>query len=90
MRQLAGLCGWVFDVGFHSVAFTLDHNGIGMMEDTVKHGRSQHAVGVENFSPVFVGLVGSDYYGTTLIAMADDLEEYVGSGLVNGQILQLI
>ncbi len=38
---------------FHSVAFSLDEDGLGMVEESVEDGGSQGAVVVEDLRPVF-------------------------------------
>ena len=38
----------------------------------------------EDFGPLVEGKVGRDQYGATLVALAEDLEEQLGSGLGQG------
>jgi hypothetical protein len=43
---------------FSSVAFPLDKEGVAVVQDPVEDGRGDHVV-VEDFSPLFKGLVRS-------------------------------
>ena len=61
-----------------------------MVEETVEHGGSDRAIPVEDGSPLFEGFVGGKYYRTAFVALADDLEEQVGSALVDGKIANLV
>ena len=55
------------------------------MEQAVQNGAGQRAVVVKDLGPVFVGLVGREHDGTAFVALADDLEEQVGAGFVDGE-----
>ena len=48
----------VFDLIFHAVAFALDGDGLGVMQQAIQHGGSQRGVVVEDLGPVLVGLIG--------------------------------
>jgi len=50
-------------------------------QEPVEDGGSKGAVVVEDFGQFLNGAVGSNHYGTLLIALADDLEEQIGTGL---------
>ena len=82
--------GLFFDGFFHPVAFSLNDNGFSVMQESVKERRREGAVVVKDLGPVFEGPVGSDDEGAAFIPMADDLEEEIGAGLVDGQIAKLI
>jgi hypothetical protein len=43
------------DVVFHSIAFTLNDHGFGVVKEPVKDGRGEHAVVVEDCGPLIVG-----------------------------------
>ena len=75
---------------FHAEALALDDDGFGVMEETIEDGGGDAAVVVEDGGPVFVRLVGRDDGGTAFVTLADDLEEEVGAGLVEGQVPQFI
>ncbi len=64
---------------------SFDDDGFGVVQEPVQHGAGQGAVVVEDFGPVFVGLVGGQDDGAALVALADDLEEQVGAGLSMGR-----
>jgi len=78
------------DLIFHSIAFPLDYQGVGVMQQAVQNGAGQGAVVVKDLGPVFIGLVGREHDGTAFLALADDLEEQVGPGFVDGQIADFI
>jgi len=91
LREAPGTgCASGFDCVFHAEAFALDDDGFRVMQQAIEDSRSQGAVVVEDFGPVLEGTVGGDHQGALLIAQADDLEEHVGAGLVDGQKAQLI
>ncbi len=79
-----------FDAVFHSIAFSLDKDRLGMMEQAVQDGGGEDAVVVEDFRPLFEGPVGGDNHGPSLVAVADDLKEQVGSRFIDGQVSQLV
>jgi hypothetical protein len=49
-----------FDLILHAVALPVDDHGFGVVQEPVQHGAGQGAVVVEDFGPVFIGLVGRD------------------------------
>ena len=61
-----------------------------MVEQTVEHGGGDRAIAVEDGSPLFEGFVRGKYDRTAFVALADDLEEQVGSALVDGKIANLV
>ena len=74
------------DLVFHAEAFAFDHDGFGVMEDAVEDGAGDAGVVIEDLGPVFVSLVGGDDERTAFVALADDLEEQVGTGLVEREV----
>ena len=78
------------DLVFHAITFAVNDHGFSVMQKPVQHGAGQRAVVVEDFGPVFIGLVGGQQDGALLIALADDLKEQVGADLVDGQIAYFI
>ena len=61
-----------------------------MVEEAVEDGAGDGAVVVEDAGPLLEGLVGGHDEGTTFVALADDLEEEVGTVLVDGEIANLV
>ena len=60
------------------------------MEETVECGGGDSAITVEDGSPLFEGFVGGKYDRTAFVALADDLEEKIGSALIDGKVGDLI
>ena len=79
-----------FDLILHAVAFALDDDGFGVMQESVEHRRGEDGIVVEDLGPGFEGLVGGEDRGAAFIPLADDLEEQIRSGLVDGQIPEFI
>ena len=61
-----------------------------MVEEAVEDGGGDGGVAVEDGGPLLEGLVGGQDDGTALVAGADDLEEEVGSALVDGQVADFV
>ena len=78
------------DLIFHAITLALDDHRLGMVEQTVQDGARQHGVVVEDFGPVFVGLIGGQHNRALLVALADDLEEQVSARLIDGQIADFV
>ena len=78
------------DLILHAVAFPLDDHGFSVVQEPVQHGAGEGAVVVEDFGPVFIGLVGGQQDGALLVTLADDLEEQIRAGFVDGQIAQFV
>ena len=74
----------------HPEAGTLNDDGFGMMQQSIQDGRGNGAVIVEDAGPLFERFVGRQDDGTTLVTLADDLEEQVGAVLIDGQIANLV
>ena len=60
------------------------------MEQAVEYRRGDGAIVVENGGPLLEGFVGGLGDGAAFIPLADDLEEQIGSLLVNGQVAHLV
>ena len=71
---------------FHAVAFAFDDHRFCMVKEAVEECGGEGAIVVEDFSPVFEHAVGGDDEGALFVAGADDLEQQIGAGFVNGQI----
>ncbi len=56
--------------------------GLGVVEHAVQDGAGDAGIVVEDFRPVFISLVRCDDERTTLVALADQLEEQVGAGFI--------
>ena len=61
-----------------------------MVKEAIEDGRGDGAIAVEDGGPLFKGFVGGDDERTAFVALADDLEEQVGSALIDGQVPDLI
>ena len=61
-----------------------------MVQQSVEHGGSECGVVVEDLGPFAVDAVGGDDGGAALVALAEDLEQQVGAGFVDGQVPQLV
>jgi len=82
------LLGW--HLVLHAIAAAFNGNGFSVVEEPVQDGRGDGAVVVENGGPGFESFVGGQNNGSTLVALADHLEEHIGSALVDRQIADLI
>lgn len=80
----------VVDLILHTIVFAFDDHGFGMVQKTIEDGGSDGAVVVEDFRPVFEDPIGREEDGPAFIAMADDLEEEIRAGLIEGQIAEFI
>jgi len=60
------------------------------MEKTIKDGRGEHGVIVEDLRPLVKGSVGGNDNGTPFIALTDDLKEEIGAQFVNGQVSKFV
>jgi hypothetical protein len=74
----------VLDLIFHAIAFAFDKDGFRVMQQPVQDRGGQSAVVIKDLRPVFKCAVGSDYLGPLLIALADDLEENIGTAVGRG------
>jgi hypothetical protein len=70
----------------HSVAFSVNEDGLCMVQEAIQDGGSEGAVVIEDLRPVFERTVRSDNDGTLLVAQTDDLEEEIGAVLIDGQV----
>ena len=61
-----------------------------MVEQPVEDGGSQGGVVVEDFGPFSVDAIGRDDGRAAFVALADDLEQQVGAGFVDGQISEFV
>lgn len=61
-----------------------------VVEEPVEHGGGDGGVAVEDGGPLFEGLVRGQDNGAALVAGADDLEEQIGSALVDGQVADFV
>src|SRR5262249_4911172 len=83
-------CELLLDPLSGAVALTLDDDGIDVVQDAIEDGGGQGAVIVEDLRPVLVDAVGGDHHRRTLVALADDLEQQVGTVLVDGKVAELV
>ena len=78
------------DLILHAVAFTFNGDSLCVVQKAVEDGRGERGVVVKYFGPVFISLVGGEDGGSGFIALAEDLEEQIGAGFVDGQITKFI
>src|SRR5437588_5005395 len=76
-------------VGAHAVAAAPDVEDAGVADETVDDGGGHDLVG-KDLAPVGEAAVAGEDDGALLVATADDLEDPVGRGLVQGQVAELI
>jgi hypothetical protein len=79
-----------FGAVFHAVAGAFEHDGVAVVVEAVEHGGGNGGVAVEDDWPLFESLVGGQDDGAALVAVADDLEEQIGSALVDGQVADFV
>jgi hypothetical protein len=84
------LIGSVFDRVLHAETFTLDDDGLDMVEDAIEDGRREGTVIVEDLWPVLVRPIGSEDRWYPLVALADDLEHEVCAKLVDREVPELV
>ena len=72
------------DFALHAKALPFNDHRFRVMQEPIQDGGRQHAVIVKDLGPLFVGSIRRDHDRPLLIAKRDDLEEQIGSGLVNG------
>ena len=62
---------------------SLHKDGFGVVEQPIEERGGEGAVVVEDLGPVLIGAICGEDNGTTLIALADDLEEQIGAMFVD-------
>ena len=67
--------GLFFDLVLHAIAFPLDDEGFGMVQEAIQDSGGEGAVVVKDFGPIFESAIGRDDEGAAFVALADDLEE---------------
>jgi hypothetical protein len=70
----------------HAVGLAFDDDGLSLVEQAVQNCGGDAGIVVEDGGSLLERLVGGDDEGTALVALADDLEEQVGAGFVEGQV----
>ena len=61
-----------------------------MVEQAVEDGGSQRCIVVEDCGPFSIDAIGRDDGRAALVSLADDLEQQVGTGFVDGEISELV
>ena len=61
-----------------------------MVEEAVEDGRGDGGVTVEDGGPLLEGLIGGEDDGTAFVAGTNDLEQKIGSALVDGQVADFV
>ena len=82
--------GLVVDRVLHSVASPFEGDGFGVVQESVEDGGGQGGVAIEDLRPLLEHAVGGDRDGAALVAVADDLEQQVGAGFVDGQVSEFV
>lgn len=90
MRRWLRVVSRLLDVVFHSKTAAFDGNGLGMMEKSVEHGGGESGVVVKDRGPLFVDAIGGEDGRASLVALADDLEQEVGAGFVDGEVADFV
>src|SRR2546428_13653218 len=80
----------MLELVFHTETLAFDDNGVGMMQEPIQDRGGQGAVMVEDHGPLLKGTVRGNDDGPLFIAQRDDLEEQIGTCLVNREIAELI
>ena len=87
-RELA--CASELDLILGTVALALDAHGLCVVQQAVQKGRREDGVVVEDAGPLLVDAICGEKGGAVLVAVADDLEQAVGTKLVDGQVAQFV
>ena len=61
-----------------------------MVEQPVEDGGSQGGVVVEDFRPFSVDAISRDDGRAAFVPLADDLEQQVGAGFVDGEVSEFV
>jgi len=61
-----------------------------VVKEAIEDGGGDGAITVKDGRPLFEGFVGGDNNRTAFVALADNLEEQVGSAQIDGQVSDLI
>ena len=61
-----------------------------VVEESVEHGGGDGGVAIEDTRPLLEGFVCGQHDGTALVAGTDDLEEQIGTALVDGEVTHFI
>ena len=94
-----GFGGWVVSGGeeaglaffFQSIALAFDVEDGGAVQQAVEGGASHDRIAGEDVRPFGEGFIGGDDGGGVLfVAMADDLEEHGGAGLIEAEIADFV
>jgi hypothetical protein len=72
----------------HPVTVPINDRRFSTVQKPIQHGSGQGAVVVEDSGPMFIRLVCGQHDGALLVTLADDLEEQVCAGLIDGQALE--
>ena len=61
-----------------------------MMHEPIKYGRGKSSVVIKYFEPIFQGAIRGNDDRTSLVALADNLEEEIGASFIDGQITEFV
>ena len=79
-----------FEPVFGPIALALDDDGFSVVQEAIQDGGGDGRVVVEDAWPVLVGLIGGNDCRALLVAAADDLEQQIRAGFVDGKISQFV
>jgi hypothetical protein len=88
--SLWSLVGRIGIFVFHAITASLNIDPLPVMHEPVDQGRGQGVVHVEEFAPLSEGSIRGDHDRSRFITGGDNLEQQIGTTLVDGQIAQLI
>ncbi len=87
---LQSLVGRIRIFIFHVITVSFNNNPLSVMHQPVDQGRGQGVVHIKDFAPFPEGSIRGDHDRSQFITGGDNLEQLIGSALVDGQIVQLI
>ncbi len=75
---------------FHAITVSLNNDRLPVMHQPVDQGRGQGVVHIEELAPFPEGSIRGDHDRSNFMTGGDNMEQQIGSTLVDGQIAQLI
>ena len=83
-------CAFTLELVFHTDTFAFDDHGLRVRQQPVQDGGRQGTVIVKDLGPFPEGTIRGQHDRPLFIAEGDDLEEQIGTCLVNRQVAQLV
>ena len=75
---------------FHAITVSLNNDRLPVMHQPFDQGRGQGVVHIEELAPFPEGTIRGDHDRSNFMTGGDNMEQQVGTTLVDGQIAQLI